>query len=318
MGSKRKSKTLYEASACTNNLATWMSELPEHVKERPLSELCIPGSHDSCTSTLIPGNQPGVDQPKIIRDLAARFPRAARYLLPRWSFTQHKDVEAQLHGGVRYFDIRCVSTGGNVIRVIHCLLGDNIINILTKVATFLQQHPRELVILDFQHLFNFSCTDHDYLIKSMQAIFGTMLCHSKPKDQMYSLKYLINSGIQVIVIYPIDAGTFCWTRDLCPNPWPNTTSTKYLTDFLTEKTGEREVKKTLFVSQAILTPRLSTIMLHPLSDLERVCSVPCNAAVLKWLQQNQHLKPNIVITDFVMNSNKSLDIISFLVKLNYM
>ena len=36
MGSKRKSKTLYEASACTNNLATWMSELPEHVKERPL------------------------------------------------------------------------------------------------------------------------------------------------------------------------------------------------------------------------------------------------------------------------------------------
>ena len=34
MGLKRKNKTL--SSACTYNLSTWMSELPENVKERPL------------------------------------------------------------------------------------------------------------------------------------------------------------------------------------------------------------------------------------------------------------------------------------------
>jgi len=317
MGRKRKNNILYEGVAFNQNLATWMSDLPENVKERPLSELCIPGSHDSCTSTLVPGPVPGVDQPKIIRDLAARFPRAAKYLLPRWSYTQHNDIEAQLLGGIRYFDIRCVSTAGQGIRVIHCLLGDNILNILIKLATFLRQHPQELVILDFQHLFNFSCADHDYVCKSLHGIFGSMLCHSTPNDEMFSLKYLINSGIQVIVIYPIDTGTFCWSRQLCPNPWPNTTSTKYLTDFLTIKTGERDRKKTLFVSQAILTPRLSTIVLHPLSDLETVCAGPCNAAVLKWLQHNHQVEPNIVITDFVMCSDKSLDIISLLVKSNF-
>jgi len=297
----------------------WMSKLSPQAKQLPLSHLSIPGSHDSCTSSLVPGSIPGVDQPKIIRDLAARFPRLAKFFLSKWSFTQHCDVLTQLNIGIRYMDIRCVANQQDgEIRVIHCLIGDTIQQILLQVKQFIEQNPGEVVILDFQHLYSFTCEDHAWLNITLLSTFGAKLCpRPEPGQKFPSLQYLQDSGFQLIVIYPNELSPFYWNRSFCPTPWPNTTSARFLKDFLTDKTKNRD-KDFLFVSQGVFTPKLSTILKNPDSDLEHL-SKPCNATIKSWLStypETQDDKPNIVITDFVACSQTSIDIIDALINMN--
>eukprot|EP00088_Acartia_fossae_P011830 TRINITY_DN1601_c0_g1_i6.p1 TRINITY_DN1601_c0_g1~~TRINITY_DN1601_c0_g1_i6.p1 ORF type:complete len:566 (+),score=118.82 TRINITY_DN1601_c0_g1_i6:59-1756(+) len=278
----------HREECCQDRHASWMTDLPHHVKQLPLSKLTIPGSHDSGTSNLVPSTVAGVDQPKHIRDLVRRFPRIAKFLMPRWSVTQHLDVTKQLQQGIRYLDIRCVAVREeNRLRVIHCLLGDTIRNILLKIKYFLHMHPQEVVILDFQHVYNFVFEDHVELCRALITGFGAALCPRPPKDQaVYSLQFMQDSGFQVIVIYPVELAQFCWTRELCPSPWPNTTSPAFLKDFLTKNTSARDPNR-LFVSQGIFTPRPATVIFHPVSTLETACAKPCNATVKSWLQQHQ-------------------------------
>lgn len=50
------------------------------------------------------------------------------------------------------------------LRVIHGLFGDEIISILSDLNAFLDEHLGEVVILDFQHIFDFIKEDHQYLV----------------------------------------------------------------------------------------------------------------------------------------------------------
>ena len=54
------------------------------------------------------------------------------------------------------------------LRVIHGLFGDEIIAILSDMDAFLEEHPGEVVILDFQHIFDFQKVDHQYLVSDVQ------------------------------------------------------------------------------------------------------------------------------------------------------
>ena len=41
------------------DLSNWMGDLPEKAKAKPLSQLCLPGSHDSLTYSLERGSGAG-------------------------------------------------------------------------------------------------------------------------------------------------------------------------------------------------------------------------------------------------------------------
>lgn len=58
------------------------------------------------------------------------------------------------------------------LRVLHCLYGQEILDILKDIQTFLDDHLQEVVILDFQHFFQCSDADHAFLINQIQTIFG--------------------------------------------------------------------------------------------------------------------------------------------------
>jgi hypothetical protein len=67
--------------------------------------------------------------------------------------------------------------------------------------------------------------------------------------------YLWKQGQQVIVLYPLLVPELFWCRQLCPSPWPNTTSSAQLTRFLTAGLSGRDPGQ-LFVSQAIRRIRI--------------------------------------------------------------
>ena len=99
-------------------LSSWMSMIEDNTL---LTELVIPGSHDSGTKGM---------------NLVAE--------------TQDKTYLEQLERGFRYFDTRVMYTGGEFY-MYHSVKGEmKYSQVLADVKTFLDENPTETVILDFQ------------------------------------------------------------------------------------------------------------------------------------------------------------------------
>jgi len=317
------------------NTCNWMRDLPDHVKKAPLCSLSIPGSHESFTYSLQRSGTAGPDQPECIRRLTRRFPRISSRILYNWSVTQGKTATDQLERGIRYFDIRLEAVGEKEERdfqIIHCLLGARVIELLEEIKKFLLENKTEIVMLDFQHFYQFDEMDHDQLIKFLMSHFQNMLCAWYQEEiNKISLASLQARGVQVFLIYPsvylsqytnlrtniVDQTslTYLWPRSFFPNPWPETTNTSVLKPFLERKLAEKDGDK-FFISQGILTPDWRTIVSHPFSNLNNSCGESSNKTVEQWLKETQQ-KPNIVITDFIGMTPCSCDIISTIIGKNY-
>ena len=225
------------------------------------------------------------------------------HILYRWSITQDQDIAHQLRAGIRYFDIRLVAVKGT-FRVIHCLLGDLITSVLDTLTTWLESHRGEIVILDFQHFYQFSRADHHELIRLLLTKLEGRLCSWQQDLDQLTLSHLATTGAQVIIIYPAvshHSQPYLWPRSLCPSPWPNTMSVTSLVEDLTTDLHHHHHQpgpQCLFVSQALLTPSQWTPVVHPLSSVKVQCAERCSQAVIDWLHQPT-IKPNIVITDYV-------------------
>ena len=257
----------------------------------------------------------GPDQPVWLRRLTRLVPGLFSHILYRWSITQDQDIATQLRAGIRYFDIRLVAVKGT-FRVIHCLLGDLISSVLDTLASWLESHRTEVVILDLQHFYQFSPADHQELIRLVLTRLAGRLCSWQQDLSQLSLAQLARTGAQVILIYPAVSGQaqpYLWPRALCPSPWPNTMSVTSLVEDLTRDLHHhhQHQSQALFVSQALLTPSQWTPLVHPLSSVKVQCAERCHQAVLAWLQQD-NIKPNIVITDYVRP-----DCVNIIINKNY-
>jgi len=144
------------AAATPANPQHWMADISDQIAKVPLKGIAIPGSHDSAMWDPSYGPNSVVPAPFPIN------------VIDGLMVTQSGDIEYQLEHGVRWFDIRTISlqnqkcsgaetnsvemyfsphTGiylyghGNLCT--HELLEDA----LTQVATFIQNNPKEIVIL---------------------------------------------------------------------------------------------------------------------------------------------------------------------------
>ena len=128
------------------------------------------------------------------------------------------------------------------------------------------------------------------------------------------IKDLQKAGKQVLVLYTGPSGSydFVWPKSFCRNPWADTMDIPKLLKFLTKNMGRRPLN-CLYVSQSILTPNTTTILTKPFSTLFKATK-GCNQALPKWIDETgKHLHPNIIMTDFVTDT----DLPNIIVSLNY-
>ena len=100
-------------------LDSWMILLDD---ETPINKIAIPGSHDAATAGVM------------------------------WmAETQSYTIEEQLQCGARYFDLRVHKKDGQY-KIFHSVIdGTDFIPILKTLSDFIESHPSEFLILDFQH-----------------------------------------------------------------------------------------------------------------------------------------------------------------------
>ncbi|MBW4491244.1 MAG: phosphatidylinositol-specific phospholipase C domain-containing protein [Trichocoleus desertorum ATA4-8-CV12] len=125
---------------------TWMASIPDSKK---LSELTIPGTHDSCTYTLKNG------------ELATPITR-----------TQRLTLEEQLNAGIRFLDIRCRHIE-NAFAIHHdrVYLHLNFDDVLKVCTAFLTANQNECIVMSVKN----EHTEGEGVTRSYEATFDSYL-----------------------------------------------------------------------------------------------------------------------------------------------
>ena len=259
-------------------------------------------------------------EPNAIKTLCRWFGSCAKSVVVRWSLTQSLHITDQLESGIRYIDMRSgyLTTEDNFFFV-HGVYGHAIDDLLKEISKFLDKHPQEFVILDFNHFYSFTDALHSRFAKSINSCFQGKLYSPIGKGVKSTLKDLRKVNKQVIVSY--DNATVCaknpeFWHNAIYSPWPNTSSCSKLLESLNERFDTLEPDR-FNVFQAILTPQTSTVVLHIASSLRKYLVNKCDKAVSKWLTQIYRSKRrgvNIVIYDFISMDGCAAEII----KLNHL
>ena len=120
-GPDRHLKLLWSQCLTTSSISTnkWMSRIDSDVH---LSELSIPGSHESCATIAVP-----------------------------WVQCQHMSIADQLNSGVRYFDFRCgVSFGRLYLFHGRSPLGLELSTVLARMYRWLDRSQHEAIMLQIK------------------------------------------------------------------------------------------------------------------------------------------------------------------------
>ncbi|OXU22116.1 hypothetical protein TSAR_004540, partial [Trichomalopsis sarcophagae] len=289
------------------NLEFWMTELPPKLRTIPVVQLAIPGSHNSMTYTIDRSDDVGPDEPELIRSLGRLFATVAKPIIFNWSINQNITIKDQLNGGIRYLDLRVATKqDDDKIYFLHGLYGAEVSQPLQQVVDWLNDHPFEVIIMDFQHLYNFTEADHRNLIDRVKYLFRGKLCPVSVNFDHVTLQWMNSEKYQVILVYrnPL-ARNFgdLWPTGLWPTPWPDTISRSTLIEFLNEGIRNRSLEKG-YVSQCLFTPNATYILKHICRDI-RYLSSKCRTVALPWIEEQRPGAGglNVVITDDVAHDN---------------
>ncbi|XP_033646370.1 PI-PLC X domain-containing protein 3-like [Asterias rubens] len=299
--------TTGEASKLENGAknSDWMSKLPESLLCEPLKNIAIPGSHDSFSYSLDMTSPVSPSSPDTVRNLVSTFGNMAKKIVYNWSVTQSLTFNQQLDHGIRYFDLR-VSTwkGKSELYFVHGLFGAEVGSCLLDIKTWLDDHPKEVIFLDFNHLYDMSASDHDQLVATLISVFDSKLCPLIDIETA-ALNVLWDRGVQVLVFYHHDSTTqqnpMLWPGGFMPSVWPNVTEAPKMVNLLEAHFTRGRPYGKFQVNQGVLTPTGTTILQYINRSLLDVFG-PIAIKNVQYFLKDKGIGPrgiNIVIADFV-------------------
>lgn len=81
---------------------------------------------------------------------------------------------------------------------VHALYGDIVNKALVNIKEFLVSHNKEIIILDFQHFYNFSEADYNRLASILKSFFHNMICPCSYPIEKLNLDTMRRNKWQVI------------------------------------------------------------------------------------------------------------------------
>lgn len=303
------------------DLESWMEVNQDRIGSKALKDLVIPGTHDSITST-ISWNSVIARNQDLPRGLMVFGPIVPSIAAP-WSKAQGKTAAEQLRLGIRYLDMRIVYRDSHkTFYTCHGLYGENLDLVLDDIREFIKTHPKEVIILDFNHLYNMEPEDqpdrNPLLINKIRKAFGDKIASREEFNPSSTLNELWSKGKQIIPIYYNDKGgsnrgsnwtkqnPWLWTANDIVSPWPNKQDTGDLKAAL-ENNATREAtsrRNRFSVLQCILTPDGNVMVGGPIRGIRSLKDLAIEPKrmlmdnLLQWVQDPTK-KVNIIITDYL-------------------
>ncbi|XP_053084003.1 PI-PLC X domain-containing protein 1 [Pangasianodon hypophthalmus] len=291
------------------SMDSWMASLPSGLWDIPLWNLAIPGSHNAITYCLDKNDRSPIDlkQPDMLQKLDKCMKPLVRPFVYKWAVTQERSVREQLDCGVRYCDLRIAHLPNDSSSDLYFYHGVyttiTVETVLKEIRTWLDAHPKEIVILSCSHFQDLSQELHTLLISTIKSVFNSKLC---PKTDVVTLRSLWSSGYQVIVSYEHNLANChkeLWSH--IPYWWANKCKAEALIEEF-ERRKQHGRPGSFFVTGINLTVDLKYICSHPTESLKDMV-MSTYPMLLSWVREQ---KPgsrvdslNIIAADFVTESD---------------
>jgi len=301
--------------------ASWMEHLEEYIADKPLCRVALPGTHDSATYRFAKdlGAAPDSDLTQKIQDTLEGGPKIFRKIgskindaildqvYERMCKCQELTIKQQLEEGVRYLDLRLgFHEESGQFYSCHGVFCVDMKEVVQEINGFLDAHPKEIVICDFNHLYGMT-GKHDEFTDMVLEMLGDKVAdidHVKP-NSTYS--EFLEKNARAIVIYhdgmtSKESEGRLWSRGWILSPWPQANDSEDLYDKLKENITNRKLNK-FFVLQGILTPDGELIKEEVMANrgdmsIKNIASkVSCR--VVDWVDDEwKDMTHNVVIVDF--------------------
>lgn len=315
----------------------WMNVMGKEIEGKPLCQVALPGTHDSATyqfnkdlgaspdSNLTSGIQDKLEIGRgLIRKVGEKINDAVlTAVFKRLCKCQDLTIAQQLKEGIRYLDLRVASYGEDQFYTCHGVYCVDVETVLDEIKQFLDGHPKEIVILDFNHLYDMTPKHHELLATRIVKKMGPKMASQKDGLRPDSkVREFWEKGAQAVVIYHDQATHTAsdgkiWFRTCIESKWPEANDTDTLRSKL-ENTVEARPKNKFFVLQGILTPDTELIKKEILENRGSLSikniAKRANPKVSNWVEDEWNGKThNIVMVDFfndcsmvtpVINMNK--------------
>ncbi|KAF0045850.1 hypothetical protein F2P81_002379 [Scophthalmus maximus] len=281
----------------------WMSRLPEGLLDVPLWDLAIPGSHDSMSFCLDVSSPVLSSEPFLLRMIDRLFPCCTRPCVYRWATTQQSFLSEQCELGIRFLDLRIARKpegGGRLFFAhgIYTLIA--VKEALEELATWLDAHPKEIIILSCTHFASLTDEDHACLVGNIFTLFGDKLCPSQDTPTLHSCwsrgqQVIVSYGNQELVLQHPEL----WTE--IPYWYADTPDPKKVIAYLEEQKHRRQPAG-FYVSGLNLTEDAPYVLLHPLQNM-RTMTTKALSLLLSWVSEQRPGTGaggvNVVCCDFV-------------------
>ncbi|MBP7868199.1 MAG: hypothetical protein KA419_19895 [Acidobacteria bacterium] len=241
---------------------SWMYDSRSVIGNRQLTDIAIPGTHDSGTygitgTSAVANDGKGVSKViswidnveshwyyRILDEFGVLLAvkAAATDITSWWAKVQRRNFSTQLADGIRYFDLRVEQSGQNYYCV-HSLHGANLQDLISGIQAFYANpaSSHEILLLDFQHTF---AMNHAGFVAYLKNVLRDGAGNSLiiPRGANLCLNKLWATKGRIVVFYDDDATVAAnpelWSSSSSPShpqiysPWPNTNDSKVLYDAL--------------------------------------------------------------------------------------
>lgn len=314
---------------CTEKSSNWMEQLIQVSPDVKLSELVIPGTHDSASYSL---------------HSFKLFSAAGR--------TQNVSVYEQLIQGARYLDIRVAGDGeenAEDVYVFHgCLKCAKLETILSEIKTFLEEHPQEFIFCEIVAEYGRLFTDAQklYALKLLKEAFGDQIYTGAKYEELmgeWSLSEVVKNQMKnmCIMVHPriykfevegtmyeeeqiIEKFGFVNSRRWMRSQWHNTRDMGQLKEWNLDEVKKygHQTDKKLLNNQIVLTPGVGGPMdivnllvggnsLRPVSF---AASLYKNDILDVYFRDNADEPWNMVMLDYI---DLTPALVCFLISLNF-
>jgi hypothetical protein len=308
--------------------ATWMTDNASVLGGLPFNQIILPGTHDSGTFAITSSSPiaANADAAPIITQLN-QIIQAVPVLSPLigaiggaifdgivagWAKAQDQSIGTQLQNGIRYLDLRVYSNSGTLY-LVHTMYQTLVSDAIGDLAQFVKQSPKEIVVVNLQHLYAMSDTDHQNLIQSLIAKLGSAIIpNTTPLTT--SLNALWSAGQTVMLVYGDDYITQhpqsqLWSASALNIPWPSAAQNAAQVQSTLQGALPADFSPTqLFGLLGTITPDNDVIIAGLESNLPLTPRAPrnlqelaatVNAPILQWVTSLPASTPfNFVILDW--------------------
>lgn len=239
------------------NSSTWMRDTLHLIGHKSLTDLVLPGTHDSAAYKFSDKYMPGAQSKKVQRIInITDF--LIKNIIKSVEITQELTVYKQLKRGARYLDIRA-GWLDHKWYTYHCHAGPTVEKVLKDVKRFLKKYECEVVIIEISHFRN-KTTESEGVLKALILNYlGDMLCDVNPTLK-FPLFDIISRNKRAIVCMPKlhDSKMCIWSDSILKNSYPNKSKVKKIKEYNENRIKDNPPNKLLKISW-ILTPDASNL-----------------------------------------------------------